>query len=642
MEARLESLEVIAPALAAIPAEERNGALDPYLIWGCLTLFRGYTGLAHEKTGSLDDQPLFFLAETQEQPDFARLEKDCNIEVSDFYQAKEGITSRFFTLRVLLKHLSKLFHAAPGIRLELALPLRFQTQAAAVKKLPSKIPAGKNLIAVIDDGCPALGLQFRDLQNANQTRIHRVWSQGPQKGGAWGSGQTKGVYGHELFDTTINSLLNNSKEEAANYLNELRYPLNPDSSEDEPEIAFATHGSHVFDLAAGSVNPLTDKDDRASGASLMFVQLTKEAVRDSSGGSLGMQVLDGLRYILAHCRSDTGVIVNISYGTQAGPHDGSSLIEKAMDDLMEQRAKNFAIVLGAGNSRSLLAHAAVRLSAGNKPISLRFTLPEADLTDSFIEIWYGSESEGESGLVVSLTSPEGVSGTAAVGQHLVFRGAENRALAAVHHLARVPTGARSLALIALAGRLKDEPQSFAATPGEWEIGLSLAGGPAVNLEVWIERDDLPLRGEGRPMAFDMGQAAVVETNTLSNIATGKLPIVVGGCRASSGLRTDYSSIGPTSNQGKKPDIWGPADESGSLPGLRAGAVSSGQTFRMGGTSVASPVVARALFNALDGRMEQGNAVLNNQWRDEVLPKIVASEEGTALGIVDGSGVDADD
>ena len=45
-----------------------------------------------------------------------------------------------------------------------------------------------------------------------------------------------------------------------------------------------------------------------------------------------MSVLDGLHYIVSRCANDAAIVVNISWGTLAGPHDGSSLLEAAMDD----------------------------------------------------------------------------------------------------------------------------------------------------------------------------------------------------------------------------------------------------------------------------------------------------------------------
>ena len=56
-------------------------------------------------------------------------------------------------------------------------------------------------------------------------------------------------------------------------------------------------------------------------------------------------------YALDLCKAHTPLAVNISYGTFAGPHDGSSLLESALDELLAMGRKNFAIVLAAGNAR---------------------------------------------------------------------------------------------------------------------------------------------------------------------------------------------------------------------------------------------------------------------------------------------------
>jgi len=82
------------------------------------------------------------------------------------------------------------------------------------------------------------------------------------------------------------------------------------------------------------------------------VQLPSLTGADSAGGSLSAQVLDGVRYGLDVCTGDARIVINLSCGSFASPHDGSSLIEQAPDEL------------------------------------LRLVVPPGDFTDTFVEVWF--------------------------------------------------------------------------------------------------------------------------------------------------------------------------------------------------------------------------------------------------------------
>ena len=103
---------------------------------------------------------------------------------------------------------------------------------------------------------------------------------------------------------------------------------------------------------------------------------------------------------------------------------------------------------------------------------------------------------------------------------------------------------------------------------------------------------------------------VRKQGSLSNIATGKLPLVVGGyvndaddldinqkslCRLA-----DYSASGPLrQNKVRRgPDGLAPSEKSVDVKGLLGAGTRSGSVYRMNGTSVAAPQVARKTLNWL--------------------------------------------
>jgi len=68
------------------------------------------------------------------------------------------------------------------------------------------------------------------------------------------------------------------------------------------------------------------------------VQLPSLTGADSAGGSLSAQVLDGVRYGLDVCTGDARIVINLSCGSFASPHDGSSLIKGQPLDLLRAPA----------------------------------------------------------------------------------------------------------------------------------------------------------------------------------------------------------------------------------------------------------------------------------------------------------------
>jgi len=160
-------------------------------------------------------------------------------------------------------------------------------------------------------------------------------------------------------------------------------------------------------------------------------------------------------------------------------------------------------------------------------------------------------------------------------------------------------GNGAMALLALAGA---NGGGATADSGDWliEIANPQDASPLV-MNAWVERDDLPRGESAEPMAFVPGddvRARVTEACTLASLASGNRTWVIGACCASDFEMLNYSAIGPTVDGRDRPSHLAPADENSALAGLRAAATRSGDSFRMGGTSVAAAYATRSLFNRL--------------------------------------------
>lgn len=106
------------------------------------------------------------------------------------------------------------------------------------------------------------------------------------------------------------------------------------------------HGSHVTGIAASSNDTYTGV---APGSDIMFVF---NAAQDAdTGGSFATAVLEGVNAIFQQADAlDKAAVVNLSLGTSIGAHDGTSLLEQGLGDLVGSKPGRI-IVNAAGNEQ---------------------------------------------------------------------------------------------------------------------------------------------------------------------------------------------------------------------------------------------------------------------------------------------------
>lgn len=129
-----------------------------------------------------------------------------------------------------------------------------------------------------------------------------------------------------------------------------------------------SHGTHVAGIMAGSgyTTPSNSYRGMAPEADLVFV--TIKYANDTLGGSaLGDYVvanptiLDGYRYVFQYAQSvGKPAVTNLSWGMHTGPHDGTSLFDRAVETL----AGPGKIIVGAnGNDAGHQMHVSANLSS---------------------------------------------------------------------------------------------------------------------------------------------------------------------------------------------------------------------------------------------------------------------------------------
>lgn len=489
------------------------------------------------------------------------------------------------------------------------------------------VAPGVAVIGVIDDGIAFAHDRFRD--GTTSTRIHYFWDQmvpSPLPGD-WD-------YGRELckHDTAVDGIdrrLNACRHGSVVDEDELYAAagfLDYSLPGHKPLARRATHGTHVMDL---SCNPATDPGI----GPLIAVQLPSAIVEDTSLAGLAPQVLDALMYMLDRAdkiAASNGVpylplVVNLSYGMVAGPHDGTGAIERVIEDVLDSvntdpQKPLLRVVLPAGNTLLTRGHARFTLETKDPPFDLHWRVQPDDWTESFLEIWYPAKDSSNSAtdLLVTISSPAGdVLGPFDETTGYAWTTATG-VLAQIDFYPAVAPGTRKLIKISLAPTGSAGPAPALAPAGLWRVSVTNNGkGRVKDIHAWIQRDDTPhgYPRRGRQSYFDDDQyhrfddggrwiesdehpltkkSYVKREGTLNAIATGSKSIVVAGLRRSDWKPARYSASGPAvppargAPNPRGPEAMRPSDDTPSHHGLLAAGSRSGSCVALYGTSVAAP------------------------------------------------------
>lgn len=614
---------------------------DPYLVWAEATHFSAF---------GLQQKPAWLpvIMELAPGATVARLVQAGSprwLRVPDAYHgagAPQGL--RYCTARVGPKFMAELRRGGRlhGLvqRFELGLPLAARRAPAPEMVRTTRVlaPAQRlrgKVLGLIDGG---LAFAHANFLHAGKARTRFFWRQD-----ANGVGQVPhGLgYGHELTAADIDAAM--ARHTQGGWLDEdgLYRALGLHDLR-----LFANHGTHVMDLAAGprtlgaqvaGLPPERDAPpswalagDAASRAPLLAVQLDWANILDTSGGSMNVSILDALIYMLSRCADDASLVVNLSWGTLAGPHDGSSVLEAAMDQLITLRQGRLQIVVPAGNAYQSRTHANVTLGPGQSA-ALHWNLPPDDTTPSLMEIWLPA---GARGVEIVVTPPGGRPSLPArsAGQSGLWTDAGEQALCTLVWPERVATGTRgSCALLALAPSFSFAPEIATAPSGRWQVALHNRGPEAVTLDAYIERDDVAMgqhtgarqsRFEDTrydlsgnpdswvdrpvPVTQQLEATLIRRSGSFNSLSTGRHTVTAGGRDLRDGRWSLYSPQRPDPDAQRprrpgvviEPQRQAASDEDPALPGVRAAGTRTGSVVRLVGTSSSAPQVAREVFNAL--------------------------------------------
>lgn len=425
------------------------------------------------------------------------------------------------------------------------------------------------LIGFIDSGFDLTHPCFCDP--AGRTRIVAAWDQ-MNLGGASGAPPEGFDYGVEYRREAIDRSLSEGRTVVL---------------KNHPRAG--RHGTQVAAVAAGSAAPDSDCEGVAPEADLVFVTYRNDT---PIGGSAF--VIDAIGYVLKQARAlRKPAVVNLSQGDNLGAHDGSSLLEKAIDLYAER--EGVLVVNSAGNEREGRRRARGRVSGG-ADYHLPFELKEEAgrvVDGDTIDLWYYPEDRFE----VALRAPTGLQSEFIPPDVEKFIAFGDGAVAYVSSETGNPgNGHNRINVIFEKG--SGWPQ------GRWELilrGVEVGRG---DFDAWADRPDAVTL-----IAFEghADDCTVTIPGTARNIITTSGFMTRDEHGLPAGALAPLTSLGPTRDGRLKPDLTAPGFSIMTPATRPAAAGGTGTYTAANGTSVAAPHVTGviALLLAHDGSLTAG-------------------------------------
>ena len=236
------------------------------------------------------------------------------------------------------------------------------TRADSVQKGLGGLPhgySGKDVIlGVIDFGYDYNHPTFYDTAGAKY-RIRKVWELG-----STGTPPTGYSYGAELTDSMM-----------------IRA-----AGTDDPK---QNHGTSTAGIAGGSGYGSSPTPDRFRGLSyatdIVMVGVRRDSIEQQWLQGSFTDFIDGVNYIFTYADAQgKPCVINISWGSQSGPHDGTSLFAEASDALT---GPGKIIVMSAGNEGEENLHLSKTFTATDTALHTYLTFSNDNYNRTWVDIW---------------------------------------------------------------------------------------------------------------------------------------------------------------------------------------------------------------------------------------------------------------
>lgn len=414
------------------------------------------------------------------------------------------------------------------------------------------------LVAVIDSGIDYANMEFRNADGT--TRIRALWDQSlpVREGEASPDGYGIGVeYAQEQINVALRA---GTQAERLQML---------------PSRDTSGHGTAVAGIAAGNLGV-------APGSELLVVKLGNPA---GDGFPRTTELMTALDYVIRRALEyQMPVAVNLSFGNTYGSHDGSSLVERFIDDISNM-GRN-VICVGAGNEAASAGHTSGRLSDDREEV-IELAVQENQPTLN-VQIW----KQYVDVVDISLVSPSGIR----IGPIQEISGPQRFTAGQTELL--MYYGEPSPYSIAQEIYIDMLPKESYISSGVWRIILTPRKIISGVYEMWLPSEGVLNRGTGFLYP--------TRNTTLTIPSTAGRVITVGAYDALTFAYADFSGRGPLANAG---NVWGEGIVKPDLaaPGVdvTTAAVGGGYT-EVSGTSFATPFVTGGAALLMEWGIVRGN------------------------------------
>lgn len=417
-----------------------------------------------------------------------------------------------------------------------------QSCIEAVQNIPPYQLTGKDtIIGIIDSGIDYAHPDF--INEDGTSRILYIWDQtingNPPEGFGFGTEYTRDMINKALRLRDIS--------ERMNYL---------------PHSDIHRHGTHVAGIAAGNGRASRGKyKGVAPEASIIAVKLGQVS---NTSLTKTTEIMRALKYVIERAeRHNMPVSVNLSYGTNEGAHDGTSLFDTFIDDI--SRKWKTVICAATGNEGSSGHHKSGELQ-NNRAEEIEFAL-SGGLNSLTLEIWKSYIDKFD----VEIISPDGDStgriSFRAINQHFRLK----HAVLYIEFVDSTPFSENECILIAFF------PLNQWLSSGIWTVRLYPVSIITGKYNAWLPATQV--------MGIDAYFLKPSIQNTATSPSTASSVISVGGydCRT---IKASYFSGRGSVPYNNIPDLTAPAEN------IMAAIPDSGYD-ALTGTSMASPHVAGA-------------------------------------------------